>query len=227
LTSEQDLHAADDRALRAYYARRAAEYERIYARPERQADLARLCAEIPAALEGATLLELACGTGWWTPLLAARAAAVHAVDASEEVLAIARAKSYPRGNVSFERADAYALPAWPRRFDACFAGFWWSHVPLERLDAFLDGLHARLAPGARVIFLDNRYVEASSTPIVRSDAAGNAWQLRRLEDGSSHEVLKNFPSEVDVIGRLASRACDARWTALEYYWTVEYRLAAR
>lgn len=227
MTSDRDLQDSDDRALRAYYARRAAEYERIYARPERQADIARLRVDIPAALEGARLLELACGTGWWTPLLAARAATVHAVDASEEVLAIARAKQYPRSNVSFERADAYALPAWPRRFDACFAGFWWSHVPLGRLDAFLDGLHARLAPGAKVIFLDNRYVEASSTPIVRSDAAGNSWQLRRLEDGSTHEVLKNFPTEAEVIGRLGARAREARWSALEYYWTVEYRLAAR
>lgn len=218
--------ATDDDALRAYYARRAAEYERIYAKPERQADLARLRETLPRAFDGARLLELACGTGYWTPLLAARAATVHAVDASEEVLAIARAKAYARANVSFERADAYALPAWPQRFEACFAGFWWSHVPRARLDAFLAGLHARLAPGARVVFLDNLYVDGSSTPILRTDGAGDSWQARRLEDGSTHEVLKNFPDADEVARVLAPHAAELRWSALAHYWTVDYRLRA-
>ena len=216
--------ATDDQALRAYYARRAAEYERIYAKPERQSDLARLRESLPRAFEGRNLLELACGTGYWTPLLAARAAAVHAVDANEAVLAIARAKTYARGNVSFERADAYALPAWAQRFEDCFAGFWWSHVPRARLDAFLAGLHARLAPGAHVVFLDNLYVEGSSTPILRTDAEGDSWQARRLEDGSTHEVLKNFPDADEVARRLAPHAAELHWSALEHYWTVDYRL---
>jgi SAM-dependent methyltransferase len=223
LPSETD---PDDQALRAYYARRAAEYERVYAKPERQADLARLHESLPRLFAGETLLELACGTGYWTPLLAARAASVHAVDANEAVLAIARAKPYARGNVSFERADAYALPRWRRRYGACFAGFWWSHVPRLRLDGFLAGLHARLAPRARVLFLDNRFVEGSSTPILRVDAAGDSWQARRLEDGSSHEVLKNFPAAEEVLRRLAPQASELRWRTLGHYWTVDYRLRA-
>jgi demethylmenaquinone methyltransferase/2-methoxy-6-polyprenyl-1,4-benzoquinol methylase len=36
------------------------------------------------------VLELACGTGHWTPLLAARARSVTALDAAPEVLALAR-----------------------------------------------------------------------------------------------------------------------------------------
>lgn len=224
MSSEPDLPNPDDQALRAYYARRAAEYERVYAKPERQADLARLREDLPRAFEGETLLELACGTGYWTPLLAARAASLHAVDANEEVLAIARAKAYPRANVTFERVDAYALPRWPRRYGACFAGFWWSHVPRARLEGFLAGLHARLAPQARVLFLDNRYVEGSSTPILRVDAAGDSWQARRLEDGSTHEVLKNFPAADEVLRRLAPQAATLRWRTLGHYWTVEYRL---
>jgi len=213
-----------DAELRAYYARRAAEYERIYDKPERQADLARLREGLPLRFRGAALLEIACGTGYWTPHLAAEAASVLATDAAEEPLAIARARTYPRGNVRFELADAYALPSWRRSFDGCFAGFWWSHVPKGRLDEFLAGLHARLASGARVVFLDNRYVEGSSSALAATDAEGNTYQIRQLADGSEHRVLKNFPTAEEMAARLARWDQAPRWQLLDYYWTVEYRL---
>ena len=211
--------------METYYERRAAEYEKIYDKPERQADLARLRAELPPLFKGERVLEIACGTGYWTPLIAAQAASVLAVDAVEDVLAIARSKEYPRSNVRFEQVDAYALPAWPEKLSACFAGFWWSHVPLAKLDSFLGNLHQRLAPGARVVFLDNRYVEGSSTPISRRDADGS-YQLRRLADGSGHEVLKNFPNEAELVAEIADCGTAVEYTALEYYWLLKYEVAA-
>jgi ubiquinone/menaquinone biosynthesis C-methylase UbiE len=208
--------------METYYARRAAEYEKIYDKPERQADLARLRAELPPLFEGERMLEIACGTGYWTPLIAAQAKSVLAIDAVEDVLAIARSKDYPHSNVRFEQADAYALPAWPEKFSACFAGFWWSHVPLTRLDAFLGNLHQRLEPGARVVFLDNRYVEGSSTPVSRRDADGS-YQLRRLADGSNHELLKNFPAAEEMEKRLAPYGMEIRFLPYQYYWVASYR----
>jgi len=208
--------------VQSYYARRAAEYEKIYDKPERQADLARLRDELPRLFEGLRVLEVACGTGYWTPLIAARAESVLALDAVEDVLAVARGKSYPRANVRFEQADAYALPAWPEKFSACLAAFWWSHVPLEKLDAFLAGLHARLAPGARVAFLDNRYVEGSSAPLSRRDAAGNTYQSRRLTDGSRHEVLKNHPDARELEAGLRRWATGLQFSDYDYYWVATY-----
>jgi len=212
--------------LETYYARRAAEYEKIYHKPERQPDLARLRADLPALFEGERVLEIACGTGYWTPLIAARAASVVAIDFNEETLQLARTKPYPKNNVTFQQGDAYALPAWPEKFSACFAGFWWSHVPLSRLDGFLDGIKARLAPGARVAFLDNRYVEGSSTPISRRDAEGNGYQQRRLADGTSHEVLKNFPTAGQMEKRLGRHGSEERFTNYQYYWVATYRIMA-
>jgi demethylmenaquinone methyltransferase/2-methoxy-6-polyprenyl-1,4-benzoquinol methylase len=97
--------------------------------------------------------------------------------------------------VEFRTVDAYTLAELgDETFDAAFAGCWWSHVPLQRLPAWLDTLHARLEPGARVVMLDNSFVQTSSTPITHSDAQGNTYQMRTLDDGSTHEVLKNFPT---------------------------------
>lgn len=211
--------------MEAYYARRAAEYETIYQKPERQADLARLRIDIPALFKGERVLEIACGTGYWTPLIAAQAESVLALDYVPETLDIARTKRYPRGNVKFEQADAYALPAWREKFSACFAGFWWSHVPLGKLDPFLRGLGQRLEPGARVAFLENRYVEGSSTPVSRRDAEGNTYQ-QRIADGTSHEVLKNFPTARKVEARLGRFGAEARVAEYEYYWVATYRIMA-
>lgn len=212
--------------MEAYYAQRAREYEKIYDKPERQADLARMRVDVPSLFVNQKVLEIACGTGYWTPLVAAQAQSVLGVDQAEETLAIARSKSYAKGNVRFERADAYNLPAWPEKFSAAYAGFWWSHVPLERIDAFLAGLHERLAPGARVAFMDNLYVEGSSTPLSRRDAAGNTYQERRLADGSRHEVLKNFPAAGELEARLGRIGSELRVVRYQYYWLASYRIMA-
>jgi demethylmenaquinone methyltransferase/2-methoxy-6-polyprenyl-1,4-benzoquinol methylase len=213
---------SQERQLAEYYARRADEYERIYAKPERQADLGVLRTRLAKAFAGRSVLELACGTGWWTEVIAPAAAEVTAIDAGEEVLAIARAKHYPPGRVSFAIGDAYALPDFGRRHSALFAGFWWSHVPRARLDEFLRGAGRAVAPGALMVFLDNRYVEGSSTPIARRDAEGNSYQVRTLEDGGTHEVLKNFPTEGELIRSASRHGWGANVELLQHYWLLTY-----
>ena len=212
--------------LEKYYARRAAEYEKIFDKPERQADLARMRVDIPRLFVNQRVLEIACGTGYWTPLIAEQAESVLATDFNEEPLSIAKSKTYRKANVSFARADAYALPDWKNGFSACYAGFWWSHVLLSRLDSFLGHLATRLEKGARVAFMDNRYVEGSSTPVSRKDAEGNGYQTRRLADGSSHEVLKNFPTPAELRARLGRFGTEVAVTEYQYYWVASYRIMA-
>jgi demethylmenaquinone methyltransferase/2-methoxy-6-polyprenyl-1,4-benzoquinol methylase len=207
--------------LAAYYASRAAEYERIYAKPERQPDLAALKARIARMFAGKHVLELACGTGYWTDVIAGSAAEVTALDLNEEVLAVARSKPNA-SRVRFVLGSAYEIPDFGRRHDALFGGFWWSHVPLERLDGFIADCLSAVAPGALVAFLDNRYVEGSSTALARRDARGNAYQLRSLDDGSVHEVLKNFPTESELIQRVSRLGWGAHVDLLEYYWLLTW-----
>jgi len=216
---------ASDRRMRDYYAARAEEYDRIYQKPERQADLRKIESWLQATLAGCTVLEIACGTGYWTQFYAPHCAKVIALDSALETLAIARTRTPPE-RVSFAVGDAYRIPMQSGKFDAGFAGFWWSHVPLDRIREFLRGFHAALRPGARVVFLDNRFVEGSSTPISERDAEGNTFQARRLADGSSHRVLKNFPTREELLRILAPVAGALRYHEWEYYWAVEYEVAA-
>jgi len=209
-----------------YYAERAEEYERIYQKPERQADLRRLRNFVETAFTGADVFEVACGTGYWTEILARSAASVVAMDINEEVLAIARTKAVAPPKVEFRREDAYALPDMSRTFNAGFSGFWWSHIPRARIRRFLEGFHDLLLPGSKVVFIDNAYVEGNSTPISRSDEDGNTYQIRQLDDGSSHEVLKNFPTESELHASVDGLGTDVCVEFLPYYWVLTYVLRA-
>ena len=217
------MNSAPAATLPAYYAARAAEYERIYDKPERQQDLARLRTLIPSLLAGRDVLEIACGTGYWTAVIAPGARSVVGIDINPETLEIAEAKSYPPGRVTFEASDVRDALVKHRGRDAAFAGFWWSHIPRTERRAFVESLSAALAPGAIVVALDNLYVEGSSTPISHADAEGNTFQKRRLDDGSEHLVLKNFPTESELGAELAGIASRVEYTALDYYWLLEFQ----
>jgi len=178
--------------IKDYYARRAGEYERIYQKPERQNDIAFLKSELQQLLAGRNLLEIACGTGFWTEAIAKTARSIFAIDINDEVLGIARNKSYPLEKVRFQQTDALSLKGIHNRFDAGFAGFWLSHLPRSQVKDFLEKLHTKLLPDGLVVLIDNRFVEGSSLPISRTDDDGNTYQIRRLADGTKHEIIKNF-----------------------------------
>ena len=209
-----------------YYRQRATYYERVYHKPERQADLRAMETWLPGLFAGRRVLEVACGTGWWTPHGARDCTHWLATDLNPNTMDVARNKAMPGGKVAFATVDAYTFDGLgDRTFDGAFSGCWWSHIPLERLAAWLEVLHARLEPGARVVMLDNSYVQTSSTPLSRRDAQGNTYQNRPLDDGSVHEVLKNFPTRDEALAAIGARARNPEWVAYEHYWVLNYQLA--
>lgn len=203
-----------------YYAERAPEFERVYEKTERQEQLRELKELVRATLTGRCVLEVACGTGYWTAVAAATAAHITAFDVNESVLALARAKNLDPRRVTFLAGDAYDPPRCDRPFDAALVAFWWSHIPRARVADFLERLHATLAPGAVVVCIDNTFLPGDSTPITHTDAEGNTFQTRRLESGQVFEVLKNYPTEDEL--RAAIRPfvhlAEVRW--LKHYWTM-------
>ena len=210
--------------LEAYYAKRAREYERIYEKPERQVELAWLRSRVPAIFDARRVLEVACGTGYWTQYIARTAKRVIALDVNDAMLEVAREKRFPGRRVEFLRADAFSLAGVPEGCDAAFAGFWWSHVRRAELPRFVAGLARRLEPGSVVAILDNTYVEGSSTPVSRRDAEGNTYQVRKLLSGETHEVLKNFPTPGELADAVRPFAREAHLEDITYYWLLVFRL---
>jgi demethylmenaquinone methyltransferase/2-methoxy-6-polyprenyl-1,4-benzoquinol methylase len=211
--------------MKAYYAARAAYYDAVYDQPERRADIAFLRDWLPQRFEGREVIEVACGTGFWSQYIAPAAKRYVMTDGVQEPLDFAK----QRPGVTPEQcflADAYALPVSLGKFDGAFAGLWFSHVPKGRYEEFFASLHGRLLPDARVVFIDNSEVQCKDYPIVEVDADGNTYQDRPLRDGSSHRVLKNFPSEAEL-SEIAKTYGAARcsYRALANFWLFEYTLA--
>jgi demethylmenaquinone methyltransferase/2-methoxy-6-polyprenyl-1,4-benzoquinol methylase len=217
---------AVDTSLIDYYRASAPLFDGVYAKPERQNDLREMEAMVGAEFAGRQVLEVACGTGYWTRFIAASALCVTGVDAAPEMLALARGRISAR-TVRFVDGNAYALPSDLGDFDGAFAGFLLSHVPRAKLRAFVGELNGRLAPGARVLFIDNRFVNGSSSPIDHADAAGDTFQERRLADGTAHYVLKNFLDEVELRACVEGLATDVGYRAFQYYWALRYAVPQR
>jgi SAM-dependent methyltransferase len=209
--------------LVGYYAQRAVEYESIYARPERQEDLGCLRGCLGSLFQGDHVLEVACGTGYWTEVVARSAHSIFATDINEKVLSIARTKDFGGTAVEFQKADAYALPRFDGSFTAGFGAFWWSHIPRAKIPEFLTQFHSHLEPGAKVAFIDSRYIEGNSTPIFRAGKNGDTFQMRTLKGGSVHKVLKNFPSPEELVATVREFGRKVEVTLFDYYWLMVYR----
>lgn len=193
----------------------------MYEKPERQDDIARLRGLIRDFASCRRILEVAAGTGYWTVVATGSADSVYATDLAEEPLALARSRKYA-GAVEFGLCDAFALDTIAGNFNGGLACFWLSHLRRPEMARFTAHLSSRLEPGSRVLFVDNRYVTGSSSPITRTDADGNNYQRRTLHSGETFDVLKNFPdgSELRALGE--AYGTDVELTELTYYWALSF-----
>ncbi|WP_323039675.1 class I SAM-dependent methyltransferase [Gemmobacter sp.] len=147
--------------IRAYWSDRAGTFDRSFAHaiaPGTEFDgwCAALARHLPPA--PADILELGCGTGEITRVLAALGHGVRALDFCEPMLARARAKHAGNAMVSLGLADAQRTmePAASRDAVICRHLVW----TLTKPDAaFADWLRV-LRPGGRLVILDGNWAVA-------------------------------------------------------------------
>jgi demethylmenaquinone methyltransferase/2-methoxy-6-polyprenyl-1,4-benzoquinol methylase len=172
--------------------------------------------ELYAALEAfrpaGDVLELAPGPGTWTPRLLEHAASLTAVDAAPEMLALARRRVGDDPRVRFVQADLFSWRP-DRRYDAVFFGFWLSHVPMERFDAFWGTVAVALAPTGRVLFFDDAYRTADELP-------DGERIRRRLNDGSTHRIIKvpHTPESLQERLRALGWDIEVHATSGTFFW---------
>ena len=206
-----------------YYAARAPVYDETAGYTNAEAEQLRvpMKARYRELFTGHTVLEIACGTGYWTFPVAEVATSVLAVDINPSLISQANDRCEHLPNVKFQVADAYTLDGVPTGFTAAFAIWWWSHVPLERVSAFLAVLHSKLLPGAFVLFADQLPHDGH---VRRQGPGGNTLEQRSLPDGRVFEIVKNFPSEQDIRNALAGIAENVQYIDHpdEKNWSVSY-----
>lgn len=221
--------------MKTYYQERAHEYDQWFYRQGRfdhgQEFKARWFSEadeVFAALDAFQLtgdvLELAPGTGIWTERLIRTASTVTAVDASSEMMEINRVKVASE-RVSYIQADLFSWRP-ERTYDAVLFSFWISHIPLERLDAFLHTVAMMLRPNGKVFFVDGQR-EPSSTAINHQLPTQDSQVMtRKLNDGRSFEIVKNFYDPADLMMRCnrAGLDVDVRETATYFLYGLGVRL---
>ncbi len=162
-----------------------------------------------------TVVELACGTGWWTQWLAQQARQVTAVDAAEEMLALNRER-VKAANVRYILADVFSWKP-GRQFDLVFFAFWLSHVPRDRFAAFWQLVGDSLADNGRVFFIDELDTGRARGAETRVD--GDAV-LRVLEDGRQFRAVKVFyqPSALEAKLRGLGWDVEVRPAGRRFYW---------
>ena len=201
-----------DAEMLAYYEARAPEYDDWYLRRGRyergpvhdaawnaELDIAgRWLDALP--IEG-EIVELAAGTGWWSPLLASKGT-LSLYDGAPAPLERARERLVAhRLRAHLHVRDAWAAP--DRAVDAVFTGFWLSHVPRARLDEFLAIVRTWLKPGGSFAFIDSLTDPQSSAN--DHPAPADDRSVRRLDDGREFTVVKVYyePAELEAALRRA------------------------
>jgi len=159
---------------------------------------------------GCDVLEMACGTGFWTERLAARANSVTALDGSAEMLVRVRARALV--NVHTIQADLFSWHP-PTQWDAIFFAHWLAHVPSSHFESFWATVAAALLPGGHVVVIDVGSAEKRIEEDLRQER-GVSLARRRLKDGRRFDVVKHYWDPDELLQRLKNLGWSGTATAV-------------
>lgn len=132
------------------------------------------------------VLELACGTGFWTKHLLQIGEHVTATDAAPEMLQIAREYAGDE-RITYQQLDLFQWQP-NETFDLVFFANWLSHVPPEVVDDFLNKVRASLKAGGYIALVDQHAPSEADSAIAKE----NIYAVRPLEDGREFTIVKAF-----------------------------------
>lgn len=204
-----------------YYRERAGEYEQIYYRDNaaRRKEIDDEVTRLASLVTGKTVLEIACGTGYWTEIMSRTAKSIVATDIAPEM--VEEAKPKPHGcPVEFIVSDMNNLPTFPAQFDIVALGFWYSHHPRQNFEQLYAILNKQVKPDGKIWMIDNNPpAEGATHDSLGSDEFGNNRKTRRLNDGREFVILKNYFAEQELHDLLSPHYKIDSLVYGTYYWS--------
>ncbi|EJR42887.1 class I SAM-dependent DNA methyltransferase [Bacillus cereus group sp. BceL296] len=212
--------------MKMYYNERAHEYEKVYFRndPIRQKEQILIQQKLQKLFTDQSILEIACGTGYWTQFIAKTAKHITALDYSNEVLNIANQKNISPSKVNFLQRDAYQLDKISGNFEGGIANFWFSHIPKFRIQEFLNQLHNKLGSGTTVFMADNIYIKSIGGTLIYKENDPNTYKLRTLDNGTKYEIIKNYYTEEELKNIFIPVSNDLQIYMGQCFWWVSYKI---
>lgn len=211
-----------------YYALLGEALEDKYLEPDMDEDIDDMSIHLGNLLAGHTVLELGCGTGFWTEVVAEAAASVVAVDINANLVDVARERGMPEGKVTFRVADALDLPddigKDVGKFTAVLVSFLWSHLNKKEQEQLLATLRKRLGKDVLLVILDDSFVEGFSETIARTDADGTTYEILTLPGGERFELPKSYQSDSALRKRVGGVGKEIKVERVEFFWILTCRL---
>ncbi|MGJ9420279.1 class I SAM-dependent methyltransferase [Massilia sp. CMS3.1] len=207
-----------------YYALLGEALEDKYLEPDMDDDIDDMSIHLGNVLAGHTVLELGCGTGFWTEVAAESAQSVLAVDINPSLVDVARERPMAEGKVSFRVADALDLPEDIGKFSAVLVSFLWSHLNKKEQEQLLATLKQRLGKDVLLVLLDDSFVEGFSETIARTDADGTTYQILTTPEGERFELPKSYQSDSALRKRLGNVSKEIKIERVEFFWILTCRL---
>ncbi|MDF1543488.1 MAG: class I SAM-dependent methyltransferase [bacterium] len=212
----------DDREeLIQYYCQRAPEYEQIYYRdmPERRREIDDEIARLQELCKDKSVLDIPCGTGYWTAIMQDSADQIVAADLSREMLAEASGR-IRNEKVSLVQADINKPPFATGAFDLVALGFWLSHHPRQHFVTLFESLKRLIKPAGKIWMIENNPPAEGDRPeSFGSDKHGNNFKERFLDSGKRFVIMKNYFSEEEIRELLSANFRIERLTYGKYYWS--------
>ena len=166
---------------------------------------------IGARVVGRRVLDMACGEGYGSEVLARAAAAVVGVDANPEAHEHARLR-YPRQNLTFERGLVETFGE-PDSFDAVVFLQTIEHV--QDPVAVLTHFRSLLAPGG-VAYVSTPNVLTLAPP--GAEKSGNPWHIKEYRAAEFEALCRGVFGGVETLGLFHARKLRLHELALARGW---------
>lgn len=218
--TKQTLSGSSEKDVEEYYRLQANGYHNKYYADDEGSSGAEI-ELLQNTFRDRDVLEIACGTGFWTEKVAQSATSVVATDINLSMIEAAGKRLTHLDNILFKVSDAYSLSNVAGKFNGAFAVLFWCHIPRERRREFLSVLCSKLEPGSPVVFVDQLSDIDEDTHF--SDQNGNKFAERRAA-GNDFAIIKNIPDRKELLADLKDFAAAIQYNKHSSgFWSVSWR----